>query len=224
MFTSIFNSAQAASYSAEEIIFCSVASLVLGAIVAFVFHLTGEKSSGYKTSLIILPLIVQAVIMMVNGNLGTSVAVLGAFSLVRFRSQPGNSKEICGVFFAMAIGLANAMGCIGFAALLTVAVGIVYLLAEKFIGIFKKYDRQLKILIPENLDYTSIFDDIFQCYTEKNDLINVKTTNMGSMFELYYMINTKANINEKKMIDEIRCKNGNLTVMLSRNIGQDELL
>ena len=112
MFSSIFSSAEAVSYTAGDIIVCSIVSVVLGVLIALIFHFVGATSKSYKTSLVILPLLVQAVIMMVNGNLGTSVAVLGAFSLVRFRSVPGNSKEICGVFFAMAAGLATAMGCI----------------------------------------------------------------------------------------------------------------
>lgn len=224
MFTGIFESVQAASYSTNEIILCSITSLLLGGVIALVFHLMGGSSRGFKTSLIILPLLVQAVIMMVNGNLGTSVAVLGAFSLVRFRSQPGSSKEICGVFFAMAVGLATAMGCLTFAALLTVITGIIFIISEKMLKGFSSNEKCLRITIPENLDYTSVFDDIFEKYAKKAELINVKTTNMGSMFELRYKLNIKADINEKNMIDEIRCKNGNLTVICSRNIIENETL
>ena len=162
--------------------------------------------------------------MMVNGNLGTSVAVLGAFSLVRFRSVPGNSKEICGVFFAMAAGLATAMGCLVFAATLTIVVGVIFIVCENLFNGFNTNQKALRITIPENLDYTSVFDDIFSKYTKKAELINVKTTNMGSMFELKYMIDVKADINEKQMIDEIRCKNGNLTVICSHNLQQGEAL
>ena len=207
MFSSIFSSAEAVSYTAGDIIVCSIVSVVLGVLIALIFHFVGETSKSYKTSLVILPLLVQAVIMMVNGNLGTSVAVLGAFSLVRFRSVPGNSKEICGVFFAMAAGLATAMGCLVFAATLTIVVGVIFIVCENLFNGFNTNQKALRITIPENLDYTSVFDDIFSKYTKKAELINVKTTNMGSMFELKYMIDVKADINEKQMIDEIRCKN-----------------
>lgn len=224
MFSSIFSSAEAVSYTAGDIIVCSIVSVVLGVLIALIFHFVGETSKSYKTSLVILPLLVQAVIMMVNGNLGTSVAVLGAFSLVRFRSVPGNSKEICGVFFAMAAGLATAMGCLVFAATLTIVVGVIFIVCEKLFNGFNTNQKALRITIPENLDYTSVFDDIFSKYTKKAELINVKTTNMGSMFELKYMIDVKADINEKQMIDEIRCKNGNLTVICSHNLQQGEAL
>ncbi len=224
MFSSIFSSAEAVSYTAGDIIVCSIVSVVLGVLIALIFHFVGETSKSYKTSLVILPLLVQAVIMMVNGNLGTSVAVLGAFSLVRFRSVPGNSKEICGVFFAMAAGLATAMGCLVFAATLTIVVGVIFIVCENLFNGFNTNQKALRITIPENLDYTSVFDDIFSKYTKKAELINVKTTNMGSMFELKYMIDVKADINEKQMIDEIRCKNGNLTVICSHNLQQGEAL
>lgn len=224
MFSSIFSSAEAVSYTAGYIIVCSIVSVVLGVLIALIFHFVGATSKSYKTSLVILPLLVQAVIMMVNGNLGTSVAVLGAFSLVRFRSVPGNSKEICGVFFAMAAGLATAMGCLVFAATLTIVVGVIFIVCENLFNGFNTNQKALRITIPENLDYTSVFDDIFSKYTKKAELINVKTTNMGSMFELKYMIDVKADINEKQMIDEIRCKNGNLTVICSHNLQQGEAL
>lgn len=224
MFSSIFSSAEAVSYTAGDIIVCSIVSVVLGVLIALIFHFVGETSKSYKTSLVILPLLVQAVIMMVNGNLGTSVAVLGAFSLVRFRSVSGNSKEICGVFFAMAAGLATAMGCLVFAATLTIVVGVIFIVCENLFNGFNTNQKALRITIPENLDYTSVFDDIFSKYTKKAELINVKTTNMGSMFELKYMIDVKADINEKQMIDEIRCKNGNLTVICIHNLQQGEAL
>lgn len=218
MFTSIFNTTEVVSYAAEDILICTAASLILGLIIAIVFHIQGGSSKGFKVTLVVLPLLVQAVIMMVNGNLGTSVAVLGAFSLVRFRSMPGNSKEICGVFFAMAVGLATAMGCIGFACLLTVIVGIVLVVLEKVLGVMESDEKLLRITIPESLDYTAVFDEIFREYTNKACLENVKTTNMGSMFELSFRIREKAGVNEKEMIDRIRTRNGNLTVICSREL------
>lgn len=216
MLNSIFETTELTAYATSDILLCTVTALVLGLVIAIVFHLQGESSGGFKLSLVVLPMLVQAVIMMVNGNLGTSVAVLGAFSLVRFRSQPGSSKEICGVFFAMAVGLATAMGCIGFACILTVIVCIVLLAGDKLLGALGSKEKTLRITIPENLDYTEIFDDILGTYTQKASLQSVKTTNMGSMFDLTYTIRLKANVNEKEMIDKIRCKNGNLTVMCGR--------
>ena len=123
-----------------------------------------------------------------------------------------------------AAGLATAMGCLVFAATLTIVVGVIFIVCENLFNGFNTNQKALRITIPENLDYTSVFDDIFSKYTKKAELINVKTTNMGSMFELKYMIDVKADINEKQMIDEIRCKNGNLTVICSHNLQQGEAL
>jgi len=222
MLSSIIKTTEIASYSTKEILLCSFAALGLGCLIALIFHFIGDSSKNYKISLAILPLLICSIIMMVNGNLGTSVAVLGSFSLIRFRSQPGNSKEISGVFFAMAVGVATAMGCFAFATLLTLIVGLIFIITGN--RKFSSAEKMLKITIPENLDYTNIFDDIFEEFTKKAELINVKTTNMGSMFDLKYKIILKPDTNEKQMIDKIRCKNGNLTVMCSQEIITNETL
>lgn len=218
MFTSIFNSTEMVSYAAQEIWICTAVSVLLGLFLAWIFHMQGGCSKGFQISLMVLPVVVQAVIMMVNGNLGTSVAVLGAFSLVRFRSMPGGSKEICGVFLAMAVGLATAMGCIGFACLIAVMAGVLMFAASKMLDLVSADEKILRITIPESLDYTTIFDEIFAAYTRKVQLEQVKTTNMGSMFELSYRIRVRNGMNEKEMLDCIRTKNGNLTVICSREI------
>lgn len=217
MLNSIIKTTDAVSYSTNEIIICSITALILGFVIACVFYFIGENSKSYITTLVILPLLICSIIMMVNGNLGTSVAVLGSFGLIRFRSQPGNAKEIAGVFFAMTVGVSTAMGCIAFAIILTIVVSIIFIIAGN-----KKFlygnEKILKITIPENLDYTNVFDDILEEFTKKSELLDVKTTNMGSMFDLKYKIVIKSGVNEKEMIDKIRCKNGNLTVMCSRNL------
>lgn len=216
MFTSILSTGETASLGTQEVFICTAVSLLLGGIISLIFRLIGESSKSFRTALVVLPVLVQAVIMMVNGNLGTSVAVLGAFGLVRFRSIPGTSKEICGVFFTMAVGLATAMGCIAFACMITLVVGAVFILLEKLHKAGSHIERTLRVTIPENLDYTNVFDDIIEQYMEKAELERVKTTNMGTMFDLSYKVVLKKNISEKAMIDAIRCKNGNLTVICSR--------
>ena len=145
------------------------------------------------------------------------MAVLGAFSLVRFRSVPGSSKEISSIFFAMVVGLATGMGYITYAILITVIIGVVFFILSKAnIGDSKNQKKELKVTIPENLDYTDIFDDIFIKYTKSNVLSRVKTTNLGSMYELSYEIEMLNPTKEKEMIDEIRCRNGNLTIIRGR--------
>ena len=162
-------------------------------------------------------------IMLVNGNLGTGVAVMGAFSLVRFRSLPGNAREIGSIFLAMALGLAAGMGFLGTAMLLMiVSGGITILLISLPAG--RAGRKELKITIPENLDYSGIFDDIFAKYTKKSELVRVRTVNMGSLYELCYQVDLKSEFIEKNMLDEIRCRNGNLTIVCGRlPDGRDEL-
>lgn len=180
--------------------------------------LNDNYTKNFVITLSLLPALVGIVIMLVNGELGTSVAILGAFSLVRFRSLPGSSKEIAFIFFAMAVGLATGMGFIVFAAIITVMIGLVFTLLNKlnFGGSTKSEKKELRITIPEDLDYTGIFDDLFEEYTSFHDLHRVKTTNMGSMFELFYSIKLKDATKEKAFIDDLRCRNGNLTIILNK--------
>lgn len=203
---------------------CLLAAIILGVIMAFVYIKTGKYNKNFVISIAILPLLVQVVIMMVNGNLGTSVAVLGAFSLVRFRSVPGNSRDIVSIFFAMAVGLALGMGHILFAAVITIVVSVILVLLYKSkFGSISENERRLKIVIPENLDYTNIFDEIFEKYLKKYSLEKVKTTNMGSMYELSYNVILKDRLQEKEFIDAIRIRNGNLNIVLGRELESSEL-
>lgn len=203
----------------KSILICTIVSIILGVIVAYTHKKTSRYSKNFLVTLAILPVLVQTVMIMVNGNLGSSVAIVGAFSLVRFRSIPGTSKEILSVFFAMAIGLATGMGHVFFATLITVIVSIAIILFSK-LNIFEvnNAERILKVVVPENLDYTNMFDEIFEQFTDKVKLEHVKTTNMGSLFELSYRITLKNKINEKEFIDSIRVKNGNLKIMLSHSL------
>lgn len=212
MFTSIIDSG---SLTVPQALICTGTSVFLGLLIALIFMLKGSAySKNFVITLALMPVIVQVMIMMVNGNLGTAVAILGVFSLVRFRSRPGDSVEILAVMLAMAVGLATGMGYITFALLLTVIICLVWLILFKTpFGEKRKAEKELKITIPENLDYTGIFDDVFGEYTSKCTLERVKTTNMGSLYELCYHIVLKKPDTEKEMIDAIRCKNGNLPVV-----------
>lgn len=213
MLESILNET-ASSITLIHMAVCTAVSLVLGLMLAAVHMYRNQSSRSFLMTLVLLPVIVQVVIMMVNGNLGTGVAVMGAFSLVRFRSMPGNAREISSVFLAMAIGLADGMGYIGIAIFLMAVVGIVTVLllwAPDVSGQFLR--KELKVTIPENLDYNGIFDDIFLKYTRKAEIVRVKTVNMGSLYELSYVVELKSREIEKAMLDEIRCRNGNLTVV-----------
>lgn len=199
-------------------------SIILGIIIALTHKVTSKFNKNFLITIALLPLIVASVIMVVNGNLGMGIAVAGAFSLVRFRSVAGTSKEILSVFFAMAIGLTIGAGYAILAALITVIGSLTIIILEK-LTIFdqNKNEKYLKISIPENINYTEVFKDILEKYTIKYTLEQVKTTNLGSMFELKYLVTLNNNINEKEFIDELRIKNGNLKISLTEPINGEEL-
>ena len=205
---------------------CVGAALVLGLIVAAVNIWTAEKSNkNFAISLATLPALVAVVIMLVNGNVGTAVATVGAFSLVRFRSIPGNSRSILAIFFSMAIGLAIGTGYVVFAALFTIIVSLsIVVLSFLDFGGNKTPEQRLTIVVPEDLDYTDIFDEVFAENLDSHMLIKTKTINMGSLFELNYRIRLKPDIKEKAFIDKIRARNGNLKVSLSHVIIEAEEL
>ena len=216
MIESIFNST-AATISVANFMICMGIGIILGIIIALIHKFTTKTTPNFLITLAILPVLVQVVILLVNGNLGTSLAVAGAFSLIRFRSMPGNSKEIISVFWSMAIGLALGMGYVTLSIMVTAIIAVIMILfnmiSDKMVD---KENRKLKIVIPENIDYEEVFNEILQKYTNKCELVKVKTTNMGSMYELKYEISLKKNINKKEFLDEIRVKNGNMLVMLER--------
>ena len=224
MFTSILNGIEG-NLSIQNALLCTAVSLTLGIFIAILYMFQGSYTKNFVVTLAILPALVQLVIMLVNGNVGTSVAVLGTFSLIRFRSVPGSSREIVSIFFSMAVGLATGMGFITFAGMMTVLTGVVFLLLMKTpFGETGSADKDLRITIAENMDYTEIFEDIFRKYTSKSSLQRVKTTNLGSMYELEYHITLKDSKQEKEMIDAIRCRNGNLTIICGRRSSiQEEL-
>lgn len=223
MFNSIFDSA-ASALDIKSILICSAAALALGLVIAFTHLRTSRTSKNFLITLTILPLLVEVVMLMVNGSLGTSIAILGAFSLIRFRSIAGNSKEISSVFFAMAIGLALGMGHIFFAAVITAIVVLaILILSNTNLFNLSSQPQILKIVIPEDLDYTGVFDDVFKKYASSFELVKSKTTNMGSLYELTYEVSLKKSANEKVFLDALRVKNSNLRVQLS-HISKEALI
>lgn len=213
----IFNSGTTSNITISQFLLCILASLIVGFILAFAFSLKGSSSKSFITTLATLPAIVCMVIMMVNGNIGTGVAVAGTFSLVKFRSIPGTAKEIGSIFLAMGAGLMVGMGYIAYSILFTVIISLVTILysSVSFGETRRLKDRMVAITIPEDLNYTDIFTDLFSKYTEKTSLEKVKTTNMGSLYKLTYRVTMKDPAKEKEFIDEIRCRNGNLEISIS---------
>ena len=218
LFRGLFDSDLIQVISVSDFLLCLGFSLVLGLVMAFAYMYRTRYTKSFVVTLALLPAVVCVVIMLVNGNVGTGVAVAGAFSLVRFRSVPGTAKEICTLFLAMGAGLIAGMGYIGFAVLFTLIMCTMFLLYNVLDFGAKKNAQAYKtvtVTIPEDLDYTGVFDDIFECYTVSATLVRVKTTNMGSMFKLTYNIVLRDSAKEKEMIDKIRCRNGNLEISVS---------
>ncbi len=201
------------TFSMSSFFICLVCSILLGAAIAWVHTRYRCSSKGFIMTIAILPAIVQLVIMLVNGNLGTGIAVMGAFSLIRFRSIPGSAKEINSIFLAMAIGLATGTGYLVIAVIFVILIGGLSMFYHfSGFGEVQHSEKELKITIPEGLDYMGTFDDLFSEYTTKNELVRVRTANMGSLYKLDYHIRLKDQKEEKAFIDQLRCRNGNLEI------------
>ena len=216
LFASVINAAAGLDLTAFSL--CLGAAVLSGILIAVVFGYQNTYTKSFLVSLSILPSVVCVVIMMVNGNVGAGVAVAGTFSLVRFRSVPGTAREISAIFLTMAAGLATGMGYVGFGLLFTLALCALTLLLEKlgFGGKRSQYQRKtLRITMPEDLDYAGVFQDILDQYTTESKLVSVKTTNMGSMYKLTYNVTLKDLSKEKELIDQLRCRNGNLEISSS---------
>ena len=216
MFTSVLNGA-VSSLSITAVLLCLAASVICGLLIALVYRACEHPNKGFSLTLAILPAIVQVIILMVNGNLGVGVAVAGSFSLVRFRSLPGKASDILIIFLAMGIGLCTGMGYIWFALAATVAVCALYPIYAKT-GILEADGtyRNIRINMPEDLDYTNVFDEVFKKYTTSYQIESVRTLNLGTMFQAEYSIRLRNVAEEKTMIDQIRVRNGNLPVICGR--------
>lgn len=224
MFNSIFDTSTAGLEISTALI-AAAAALGMGFLLAIAHKLTTKcTTKGFLVTLVVLPLLTMAVMIMINGNLGTSIAILGAFSLIRFRSIRGSARNLLSIFFAMMIGLSCGMGHVLFGVVMT-AIGVVAMAIFNFLPIFEpdKKERVLKIVVPEDLDYTDIFSDTFKKYTAYAELISSKTINMGSMYDLTYNIKLRSGVKEKDLMDDIRTKNCNLKVSLSQAVMEEEL-
>lgn len=215
-FGSVLDETATMSIELSSFLICIVSAIILGIFMAKMYSIKSQNSQSFSMSIALLPLAVAMVIMMVNGNLGTGVAVAGAFSLVRFRSVAGTAKEIIAIFSAMCTGLAVGMGYIGFAVMFSVVACVFALVLNcvNFGAEKNNLTRTLQITIPESLNYTNVFDDLFEKFTTQTKLTQAKTTNMGSLFKLTYDITLKNTNSEKEFIDELRCRNGNLEISI----------
>ena len=227
IFKGLFDTEFTAVISLADFLFCLGAALVIGLIMALSYMFRSRYTKSFVITLATLPAVVCVVIMMVNGNVGTGVAVAGAFSLVRFRSVPGSAKEIVMLFLAMGAGLIAGMGYIAFAFLFAVIMCLAFIIYNLLgMGCKKNAEKykSMRITVPEDLDYTGVFDEMFKEYTSSYELVQVKTTNMGSMFRLTYIISLKDPAKEHEFIDRIRERNGNLEISVSTQASSDNQL
>ena len=205
----------------ERLLLSTAASLLFGFVVAMLYMFRNKHSKTLAMTLVLLPAMVQIIIMLVNRNIGAGIAVAGAFSLIRFRSVPGNARDISCIFFAMALGFVTGMGYLLYGLVFCILLGSVFfVLTYVQFGQKEVQTRVLRITIPEDLDYDSLFDDIFAKYTQGAELEKVRTSNMGSLYELTYLITMDEAVISKAFMDELRCRNGNLKILFSR--GQSE--
>ena len=193
-------------------------SAAMGLLAAFVYLKTEKRTeSGMAASLIVLPPVVTAVLSAVNGNLGAGIAIMGVFALTRFRSRRASFKEMTYILFDMTIGVVSASGYIFFAVFLTLFVCLLfYVLKRTGFGEGSSREKNVRIEIPENIDYSGLFDEVFQKYTERFELVSARTANLGSMYELSYDVRLKPDVREKDLLDDIRIRNGNLRVSVAR--------
>lgn len=217
LFRGLFDTDMTVVITPAEFLTCLGVSLGIGLILAALYQYHTRYTRSFVVTLALLPAVVCVVIMMVNGNVGTGVAVAGTFSLVRFRSAPGTAREICAIFLAMAAGLIAGMGYLGYAVLCTLVLGgaelLFRVLSAKADGGASLY-KTLHITIPEDLDYTGVFDPVLEQYAARSELKQVKTTNMGSLFKLTYDLTLRDGGQEKALIDALRQRNGNLEISL----------
>lgn len=199
-------------------------ALAIGLLLAFVYMYKTRYSKSFVITLAILPAVVAMVIMLVNGSIGAGVAVAGTFSLVRFRSAPGTAKEIGAIFLAMSAGLACGMGYLMYGCIFVAIMSTVLMIYNgSRIGDCKETEKTMTITIPETLNYTNAFDDIMKEYTVRSQMSGVKTTNMGSLFKVTYHLTLKDKNMEKEFIDKLRCRNGNLEIVLNNAFAGGEL-
>lgn len=217
LFTGVFEGTNGMGIA--QFLACLLVSLLIGAFLAWVYNRKNESSQSFSVTLALLPAIVCVVIMMVNGNVGAGVAVAGAFSLVRFRSVPGSAKEIGMLFLAMGTGLITGMGYLAYGVLFALLLsGAMVLFSTMKFGTKRKpaTRKTVKITIPEDLNYNEVFDEVFEKYAKEYEVVSVKTTNMGSLFKLTCHVDLLDVTKEKEMIDELRCRNGNLEISVMR--------
>lgn len=227
MLESIITTTSGESFTFINAIIVLVTSIVLGLIISLSYMKTNNKDrfgSNFSITLIMLPVIIAIIILLVGNNVARAFSLAGAFSIIRFRSAPGDPKDIAYIFFTLAVGLACGMGYIGYSILFTFVLCLLMLVLEKInFRLNKEKTMQLKIVVPEDLNFEGVFDSILNEYTNSYTVERVRTRDFGALFEITYLIKLKQNVSSKKLIDELRCKNGNLNISLTSSVSESKL-
>lgn len=227
MLESIITTTSGESFTFINAIIVLVTSIILGLIISLSYMKTNNKDrfgSNFSVTLVMLPVIIAIIILLVGNNVARAFSLAGAFSIIRFRSAPGDPKDIAYIFFTLAVGLACGMGYIGYSILFTFVLCSTMLILEKFnFGTNKEKTMQLKIVVPEDLNFEGVFDSILNEYTNSYSVERVRTRDFGALFEITYLIKLKQGVSSKKLLDELRCKNGNLNISLTSSISESKL-
>lgn len=220
MLDSILNvSTDGTSLSLVSSLVTIITSFILGLGISLTYMKTCNKhsySQNFALSVVILPTVVAIIIFLIGNNVARAFSLAGAFSIIRFRSAPGDSRDISFVLFAMAAGLACGVQAYSYAAIFTIFLcSLMFMLNMFHFGVKKTFQKILKITIPEDLDYEGVFDDLFSKFTKEHELRRVRTTDLGSLYELVYTVTMDNEVSQKEFIDALRCRNGNLNIILS---------
>ena len=221
MLETIINSTDGTSFTLTNTLIVITAAIILGFLISLVYMRTTKKagySPSFTVTLIMLPVIISIIILLVGNNVARAFSLAGAFSLIRFRSAPGEPKDIAYVFFTLAVGLCCGMGYIGYAIIFTIILCLVMLILDvtRF-AMPKTKAMSLKIIVPEDLNYEGVFDEILNSYTTNYKIESIRTRDFGALFELNYSIHLLEEANQKQFIDALRCRNGNLNITLTLN-------
>lgn len=219
MLETIISSTTGESFTLANALLVIGSSIILGLLISLAYMYTHKKewyTPGFTITLIMLPVIISIIILLVGNNVARAFSLAGAFSIIRFRSAPGDPKDISYIFFTLAVGLACGMGYIGYGVIVTVILCIIMIVLDKIkFAVPKTKNMRLKILVPEDLNYEGVFDKILDSYSTNWATESVKTKDFGALFEISYKIHLKEGVSQKNLIDELRCKNGNLTIALT---------
>lgn len=227
MLESIITSTTGESFTLTNTLIIITSSILLGIVISLAYLKTHKKDGyipSFIISLIMLPTMISIIILLVGNNVARAFSLAGAFSIIRFRSTPGDTKDISYIFFTLAVGLASGMGYVGYAVIFTIILCTVMIILDSLnFAMPKSKAMVLKITVPEDLNFEGVFDEILNTNTTSWNMVKVRTRDFGALYELNYSIHLKNDVNQKKFIDSLRVRNGNLNISLTSCGSEDKI-